>query len=362
MKPLFDFGLSQEDPLTEQTLLDIQPHDKVLSVASGGEVPLTLLCLNENIHITAVDLMPSQILLCRLKLLTALYVDFPLSGRFLGYAPMKRSERRELFTHMIKPHLAEEEGVYWQQNLPYIERGIVGLGRFERYIGKMRLIARLFIGDRNLKSLIACKTAIEQQSVFSNQIATRKSLRWLFRMAFHPRLYKNRGLQEQALIHARTDTGQRFYRRFELFCTGTPSSTNYFLHYFLTGKCHTPESYPEYLQPRYKDRLLANYRNLEFKHFSFQDALREKNIGYFNKIHFSNLGDWMDSAEFNETIQLLTTRCLPGTKIVYRYLQKDHLFNNDFRGITVDRSVADAARNHDRFPFYTTYLLVESSH
>jgi len=360
MKPLFDFGLSQEDPLTEQTLLDLQPHHRVLSVASGGEVPLTLLCLNEQIHITAVDLMPSQIMLCRLKLFAALYVNFPLNGRFLGYAPMKGAERRDLFNRQIKPHLAAEEQAFWEQHLPYIERGVVGLGRFERYIGKMRLVARLFIGDRNLKALIACKTTIEQQSVFSNNIATRKSLRWLFRMAFHPRIYKNRGLQQQALINARTDTGQRFYRRFELFCTGTPASTNYFLQYFLTGKCNTPESFPEYLQPRYKDRLLTNYPNLEFRHSSFQDALREKGPAYFNRIHFSNLGDWMDSSEFSVTMQLLTTHCLPGTKIVYRYLQKDHLFNNDFKGITVDKSVADAAQNHDRFPFYTTYLLTIS--
>ena len=38
MKNLFDFGMSQEDPLSEQSVLNIQTGDSVLSLASGGEV------------------------------------------------------------------------------------------------------------------------------------------------------------------------------------------------------------------------------------------------------------------------------------------------------------------------------------
>jgi S-adenosylmethionine:diacylglycerol 3-amino-3-carboxypropyl transferase len=357
MRPLFDFGLSQEDPLTEQNLLEIQPFDRILSVASGGEVPLSLLSLNDNISITAVDLLVPQIMLCRLKLVSALNVDFPLNGQFLGYSPMKRLKRREIFEEIIKPELNENEIAFWEHNFKYIETGVVGSGRFERYIKKMRYAAWLIIGKQNLLSLIACKTQEEQNEIFHKLIATRKSLHFLFKIAFHPKLYKKRGLQEQALIHARKDTGERFYKRFEDFCTGNLASTNYFLQYFLTGKCTTDDSYPEYLQPHNRSRLLSNLKNLELKPISFQEAIREKGHGFFNKIHFSNLGDWMESDNFSDTMQLLKTHCPAGTKICYRYLQKDHLPAAGIYGIIADRSVSEAIQKKDRFPFYTTYLL-----
>jgi len=257
----------------------------------------------------------------------------------------------------IKPELNENEIVFWEQNFYFIEAGVVGSGRFERYIKRMRYAAWLIIGKKNLASLISCKTLKEQNSVFHNRIASRKSLQLLFKIAFHPKLYKKRGLQEQALIHARKDTGERFYRRFEDFCTGSLASTNYFLQYFLTGKCITDDSYPEYLQPRNRSRLLVNLNNLEFKPISFQDAIREKDKGIFNKIHFSNLGDWMGSDDFSETMQLLITHCPVGTKICYRYLQKDHLLAAGIDGIIVDRSVSENVQKKDRFPFYSTYLL-----
>jgi len=357
MRMLYDFGISQEDPLTEQNVLEIHPGDRILSVASGGEVPLSLLSINDGIHISAVDISPAQLMLCRLKLLTALNVGFPENGRFLGYSHMKSSRRSEIFNQYILPHMAADEASFWRMNHKYIEEGVAGLGRFELYIKKMRFAAGIIIGKKNLRSLIASKSLREQNEIFENRIATRKSLQLLFKVAFHPALYRKRGLQEQALIHARTDTGQRFYRRFEDFCTGTRASSNYFLQYFLTGDCCTIDSYPEYLKPVNQNRLMANLGNLELKQISFRDMILMKGHGYFNKIHFSNLGDWLEKDDFTGMIQLLRDKCLPGTRICYRYLQKDHLAQTGISGITVDRTVAESVQKADRFPFYTTYLL-----
>ena len=84
MKAAYDFGLSQEDYQTEQAVLDLQPGDRLLCIASGGEVPLNLLCSHRDVDITAVDISAAQIHLCRLKLLAALRFSFPLNCFFLG--------------------------------------------------------------------------------------------------------------------------------------------------------------------------------------------------------------------------------------------------------------------------------------
>jgi S-adenosylmethionine-diacylglycerol 3-amino-3-carboxypropyl transferase len=352
MKFLFDFGLSQEDPLTEQTVLDITPSDSVLSLASGGEVPLSLLSLNENVRLTAVDISESQIRLCRLKLTAAVHLDFPENGHFLGYAPMDSAGRIRIYKEKIRPFLTNDDARFWDTYLQFIGKGIIHAGRFEQYIGKMRLVAQLFMGKKNLKELISSKTLEEQTTVFDRKIATRKSLQWLFKVAFHPAVYKKRGLQEQALIHAGKTTGERFYGKFRDFCIENPASANYFLQFFMTGACLTDLSLPPYLQAVNKSRLVGNLANLELLNISFQDALREKPVGYFNKIHLSNLGDWITKDQFDELTVLFQNHCLPGIKICYRYLQKNHFRELNSGLFPVDEELSETAARKDRFPFY----------
>jgi S-adenosylmethionine:diacylglycerol 3-amino-3-carboxypropyl transferase len=352
MAVLFDFGISQEDALSEQLILDVKPNDRILSVASGGEVPLSLLSLNENIRICAVDLSENQIKLCRFKLISAIYLDFPLNGQFLGYANLAGKIRSKFYRKYIRPHLTESDTSFWDQNLQQIENGVVNAGRFEQYISKMRFIIAPFIGRKNLLQLINSKKADEQKMVFNDKIATRKSLQLLFKVAFHPAIYKKRGLQEQALIHAGKSTGERFYSKFEDFCTATPAAENYFLQYFLTGNCINPKSFPAYLQAANKQRLINNLNHLELKTGSFQDALNEKEKGHFNKIHISNLGDWLIEEDFAQVWELIKTKCNPGTHVCYRYLQKNHFQNIAKLDFDIDEELSALAQHTDRFPFY----------
>jgi S-adenosylmethionine:diacylglycerol 3-amino-3-carboxypropyl transferase len=357
-KFLFDFGLSQEDPLTEQLTLEVRPGDRILSLASGGEVPLTLAALNDDIRITAVDISESQIRLCRLKLCAAQHIKFPLNGQFLGYGRLSGSNRAALYHADIRPFLTEEDAAYWDGKQSYIRRGIVGAGRFERYLRKLKGVGGMVIGRKNLYALIMAGSLEAQSRVFDTRIATRRILQVLFNVAFHPAIYRKRGLQDQALIHAGKSTGERFYGKFRDFCTSTPASENYFMHYFLIGGCVTDYAYPAYLQPANLERLKKNLANLEFRVISFQEALREQPAGYFNKIHLSNLGDWLTEAEFENLTAIFRERLLSGSRICYRHLQKNHLREESGGWYQIERNLSDRAMRLDRFPFYTVQLMI----
>ena len=67
MKPLYNYGISQEDARTERRALDIREGDRLLCVASAGEVPLNLLAMG-TVAIEAVDISRTQLFLCRLKM------------------------------------------------------------------------------------------------------------------------------------------------------------------------------------------------------------------------------------------------------------------------------------------------------
>jgi S-adenosylmethionine-diacylglycerol 3-amino-3-carboxypropyl transferase len=352
MAVLFDFGLSQEDPLSERRVLDLTPGDRILSVASGGEVPLTLMSLIESLQVTAVDISKAQIRLCRLKITAATQLPFPQNGQFLGFAPMVHQERLRLYDECIRPNLDEQDGGFWDMHRKEISKGIINAGRFEGYIANLRMFTHVLIGKRNLQRLTECSTMEEQKLIFSQKIATRKSLQALFKIAFHPAVYKKRGLDEQALIHADQSTGKRFYSKFEFFCTFNPASENYFLQYFLLGGCITLNAYPEYLKPENKVRLINNLMQLELKTLSFREALLEKERGYFNKIHLSNLGDWSTPKEFSDLRHALNLKCTDGTRICSRHLQKNQFTVNGAEGFYIDKVESLQAESRDRFPFY----------
>ncbi len=355
---LFDFGLSQEDPLTEQFILGICPGDCILSLASGGDVPLSLLSMNENIRIVSVDISEAQIKLCRLKLLSAIHLHYPLNGRFLGFATEEESVRRQVYLKKIRPLLSSGDALFWDQNMRFVEKGIINGGRFEKYITQIRYVAWLFIGKKNLQRLISSTSAEEQNIIFDKYIATRRSLRLLFKIAFHPAIYKKRGLQEQALIHANKSTGERFYGKFRDFCTINLAAENYFLQYFLTGSSVTSSAFPHYLKPENRNLLIKNSDRIEFSTKSVQKALSESKKGFFNKIHLSNLGDWSDTKQFEDLAELIKNYCDPGTKICYRYLQKNHLLSYGKNIFIINCENSDQAEKNDRFPFYGIVQLI----
>lgn len=355
MRPLYDFGISQEDPLTELRLLDIQPNDHLLCVASGGEIPLSLLSLQPGLKITAVDISISQLILSRLKMQTALQLDFPLNAGFLGYAPADKKIRQRIYVDKIADHLSKNDQEFWKQNFNAIENGVINYGRFEGYIKKLRRLINLIIGKKNLEKLLTCTDTKQAVDFFDRHIAGRKAVRLLFKIAFHPAVYKNRGLSSKGLIHAQAKTGEIFFNKFRNFCTATPPDKNYFLQYFLLGKCISPEALPEYLQKENKLVLEKNKENIEWKNTSLQDELVQT-PGTFNKIHLSNIGDWLNEKDFNSLIDLLCLQSTGNEKLCYRFLQKNHLTNKyicddkfEIKPVCIEKT--------DRFPFYSVLMV-----
>lgn len=354
MKHLFDFGISQEDPLTEFRLLQISKEDRLLCIASGGEIPLSLCSLQPGVTITAVDTSPGQIFLCKLKLLAATTLLFPENAAFLGYSHQSPDKRRETYFDQLRKELSPEEQVFWDKHVPAVEKGVINSGRFEQYIAKLRFIARFIIGRRNLEQLLQCSTLDEQATLFDNQIATRKAVRYLFKIAFHPAVYKNRGLSAKGMIHTQQKMGDIFFNKFRNFCVCTPAADNYFLHYFLAGACISEQVMPEYLV--HSSRLQSVAQNITWKNTSLQAELKESRKGTYNKIHLSNIGDWMTEPEFADLFVLLNNKCVGEQKILYRYLRKNHVATQ--AGQTGPFTVKEVhTETTDRFPFYSMQLL-----
>ncbi len=352
MEFLYNYGISQEDPLTELNALGLRESDSLLCIASAGEIPLSLAAF-KNIKITAVDVAPSQLSLCRIKQIAALKTDAVSAASFLGYMNMKSDRRQEIFHDALLPYMSEHDRKYWQANPAAIEKGVINCGRFEQFMEKVSGIGRLIVGRKNLYSLFECNSVEEQQDVFDRRI-NGLIVNGIFTIAFHPWIYKNRGIDPAGLTHSGArNIGEFFFHRFRNFCCNTLSRNNFYLQFTFFNRILFPEALPEFLQPLFHDQLLVNAGNIEYRESPIEKTLEESKRGEYNKIHISNIGDWMSKESMADLFRLIRDRTAPGARIIMRYIHLGHKIPADVPELYADTDLGNKLVARDRYPFYS---------
>ena len=353
MKTPYTFGISQEDALTELKALDLHSGDRLLCIASGGEVPLNLAALVDDLHITAVDTTLPQVFLTRLKFRAALELPPLEAAQFLGYLPAAPSTRTVLSARLIAM-LPPDETAFWKHNKKAICMGPALAGRYERYIAAFSKIAVAVLGQNNLRKLMGIDSVDGQRDFFDRHMRA-GLLRVLFSIAFHPLVYKNRGIDAAALKNqGRVNMPAFFFGRFRDFCTSTPANRNYFLQLTFFGRILFNEALPEYLTVEGNARLRRNCKNITIEHSSITDALTKSETGYFNRFHLSNIGDWMNAQEHKELFALINEKAAPQSTLVSRYIHCNRPVPDRLRPnfiLEQDRGAGYAAT--DRYPFYS---------
>jgi S-adenosylmethionine:diacylglycerol 3-amino-3-carboxypropyl transferase len=351
MKFLYDFGISQDDPHVEASALDPE-NNNVLCVASGGEVPLSLLA-KYNTRIKAVDISINQIRLCKLKLASTILLEPVEAAVFLGFKKELKSSRQKYFEE-VKSGLSKDDIQFWNLHKHKISRGPINYSRFEKYILFFCGIVRQFIGASKIKHFCELDD-VEQQKKFFDTYIHKKFIFWLFKIAFAPQVYKNRGLDKQALIHQEgNDIAAFFYGKFRDFFTVTPARKNYYLQFYFLGEVLFEEALPDYLIPKYASNIYARKNNIDFEIKSVRDEIiGMPNLTYGNYA-LSNISDWMEEDEMNELLEAITKKTVVPANFLLRYIHKNPI--NDISekyDFTIDREFEDRAHLIDRFPFYS---------
>lgn len=357
MEFLYNYGISQEDALSECRALDLRDYDSLLCIASAGEIPLSLAAM-KNIKIDAVDVSQAQLRLCRIKQVAALNIDAIAAASFLGYMDMRAAQRQELLHDAILPNLSEDDQKYWMANPAAIECGVINSGRFEQFMQKVSDIGRLIIGKKNLYSLFECNSIEEQQDVFDKKI-NGLIVNGIFRVAFHPWIYKNRGIDPAGMTHSGArNIGEFFFYRFRSFCCNTLSRNNFYLQFTFFNKILFTEALPEFLQPQFHGRFLVNSGNVKYRESSIERVLELSKPGEYNKIHISNIGDWMSKESMADLFRLIRDRTKPGARIIMRYIHLDHKIPADVPELHPDIDQGNTLIAKDRYPFYSIVPII----
>jgi S-adenosylmethionine-diacylglycerol 3-amino-3-carboxypropyl transferase len=352
MAYLYNYGISQEDALTEHKALKLTEGDTLLCIASAGEIPLNIAALAE-VKIIAADVSADQLRLCRIKQTAARDSDSIRAASFLGYMAMCESDRERVFRDEIMQYLSEDDRQYWVKNQDAIRNGVINSGRFEKYMLKVTDAGRFIVGRKNLYSLFECSSVEEQKEVFDKKI-NGMLVRGIFRIAFHPWIYKNRGIDPAGLTHSGArNIGEFFFHRFRNFCCNTMARKNYFLQYTFFNRILFAEALPEFLQPAFHDRFARNISNIEYSETPIEKILEEAETGKFNKIHISNIGDWMSKESMSGMFRLISDKTLPGARIIMRYIHLNHKIPHSVPGLIPDYDLGDNLVLEDRYPFYS---------
>lgn len=350
-EPPYNFGISQEDALTESKALSLIEDDRLLCIASAGEIPLNLLALH-NIHIVACDTSIEQIFLSKLKVASILYLDQERAAKLIGFYKCDASERWNIYSS-IKDKLTKEEQTFWETNKIAIYNGIINEARFEKYILKFSWILRLLLGKRKLIRLMQFKSIEEQQHYFDLKISN-IWIKALFKIAFHPKVYKNRGMDEHGLQHQKdSSVASFFYNRFRDFCTSTLTSVNFYFQYTFFNQILNKEALPEYLSEDGMENIRNRKNQLSFDNRDFTSVMKSNKKGYFNKFHLSNIGDWLSTNDMNIVFETLYENGAPKSKFILRYIHLNHKVPNSIAAfINVDKELGDQLVQTDRYPFY----------
>jgi S-adenosylmethionine:diacylglycerol 3-amino-3-carboxypropyl transferase len=347
----YNFGISQEDALTESKGLDLKTGDSLLCIASGGEIPLNILALYD-VKIVACDTSIEQIYLSKLKLASVLHLSRDEAAKLIGLYNSSDEERLDIYKKLSE-HLSDEEKTFWNKKEEAIEKGVVNVARFEKYILKFSWVLRLLLGKRKLKKLMLLETPEEQRDYFDKKISN-WWIKLLFKIAFHPKIYKNRGMDEHGLQHQKdASVATFFFNRFRDFCTSTLASDNYYFQYTFFNEILNEDALPEYLSEEGIRNIRANQSNLTWIHADFTSVLRSSKQGTYNKLHLSNIGDWLSAEQMNEVFQAIHDYAADDSKMVIRYIHRNHQVPERFAdAFQLNVPFGEELVQTDRYPFY----------
>ena len=311
------FGMSWEDPASDQRALSIKPGETLVTIGSGGCNSLTLL-LDDPGKVYAVDINASQSSLLELKREAVRRLDYQVLRQFLGID--EADNRWETFCD-LQSKLSEEASRYWTSKADAIRAGVVYQGRYESFIQKFGKVLALVQGKKRIEGFFRCETLEQQRHYFEKRWNT-VQWRLLFQLAFNKRMLAKRGLTAD---YFKFDDGsssfaESFFRRSKHAMCNIPIQGNYFLAQYLRGQYWSEEAVPAYMKrenlPLVKERL----DRLEIVTADAQSWLGRQPSASIDAFSLSNICELMSPQEAVRLFTEVARTARPGARICFRNL------------------------------------------
>ena len=312
------FAQVREDPALEIDALATGPGDTVVVVSSGGCTALSLLAAGAG-HVVAVDLNATQNHLVELKFTAVRSLGPEDAVAFLGGWPCARSRRWSHYRR-LRGSLTAPARSYWDAHRRNLERGVLGAGVSERFIGVVMAALRLAIHPPSrIRRLLACTTLDEQRRFYESEWDNRR-WRLLFRVLLNRAVFRHT-YDEAFFRHVDNPSFPRHFRTLaERTLTEVPVRTNYFVHQMLTGSYPrgVEGGLPPYLDPALAPGLPGALGRLSLVDGAFVEELRSRPDSSVDGFALSNICEWLDAEQIDELFAEVVRTAVPGARLVFR--------------------------------------------
>jgi len=300
----FVYNQIWEDPDVDLAALELKPHHRLLTIASGGCNVLNYLAANPA-KIIAVDLNPNHVALTKLKL-SALqnlpsYEEF---FRFFGQANDRAN--RTAYDDFLSKRLDRETRQYWDKQIPLrgrrinmFARNLYRYGLLGRFIGVLHTVAKLH--GKKLEPILAARTPAEQRRMFERHIAPLfdyKSIRMLSKSPVSLYALGIPPAQYDELVAA-GDPIAVLRERVERLACDFPIHENYFA-WQAFGRGYDLENrtaVPAYLQADTYEIIRTRTDKVEVHHASLTEFLAAQPANSMHRYVLLDAQDWMNSEQ-----------------------------------------------------------------
>ena len=303
----FVYNQIWEDPSVDLEALELKPHHRLLTIASGGCNILNYLA-SAPAEIIGLDLNPNHVALTRLKLAALRHLpDHESFFRFFGAA--KASANVEAFDNWLANQLDPETRDYWQKKIgprkrrriEMFARGFYHHGLMGRFIGFLHVVARLH--GKKLDVLLDAKNSREQRHAFETLIAPlfdSTAVRLISRSPVSLYALGIPPAQYDALVSSGKDGAAAVLReRVERLACDFPIRDNYFAwqafgrSYDLSRR----EAVPAYLRQENYGTLKARIGKVSVHHDSLVDFLKRQPAQSLHRYVLLDAQDWMNEGQ-----------------------------------------------------------------
>ena len=316
-----------EDPRADMEALRIEPHHRIMTIASGGCNALSYLTANPA-RVIAVDLNAAHVALVKLKLAAAMHLpNHTTFFRFFGGAADWRNAR--LYDELIAPHLDAETRAYWEgreltgrRRIARFSRNFYRYGLLGSFIGMGHLAARMLGGDP--KKIMTARSREEQARIFEAELSPlfdTRIVRWatsqrasLFGLGIPPAQYD-----------ALCDDGRRpmadvLRERCERLATAFDLDDNYFAWQAFARR-YAPSGdgpCPIYLEKDSFATIRSRADRVDVHKENMIHFLKREPAQSLDRFVLLDAQDWMDDGTLNALWHEITRTARPGARVIFR--------------------------------------------
>ncbi|MBN2798440.1 MAG: DUF3419 family protein [Deltaproteobacteria bacterium] len=322
---------------------------RALSIASGGDNALALALAGAE-RVDAVDLSLPQLALTELKLAShrlSLDEARALFGVGAGTAAGVLYLR-------LRAHLSDGARGWWDAHPELIAGGLLGAGRFERYLELFR---------RRLLPLIHGAGRRERWLTLDSEEARRRyyaeawdSPRWraLFRVFFSQRVMAWLGRSPEQFAQVEGPVASVLLERARRMFVGPSIRDNRYAQWLLFGRWREEGVMPAWLTPEGHGALGQAAERVHLYHRSLQEHLGEE--GGYDALNLSDIFEYLDPAQSADLWTRLRAASLSGARAVWWEVLVPRPAGAGMEPLT---ELAARLAVEDRVPFYAPPRVAE---